>query len=223
MGNVRANKSLLLAVGAVILVLAAVVYWAVTSFDIVSELRRIVSDVAGLVRSDTTSPTVFIALMTVLPIVGFPISLFLVAAGLKFGLPGGLIVSAFLMPVHLVAAYLLAGRLLHDPIRRWVFKTGYEIPRVPHASAMTFTFVFFALPGLPYALKNLLLPLGGIPFRTYFFTGWIVQWVMGIPFMGVGDSLARMNPYILGAFVGLLIVGYLLIRWFRSRFGHIVE
>ncbi len=223
MGNVRIKKPLLLAAGGVILVLAAAVYWAVSSFDIVSELKRIISELAGAVRSENTSPTLFIALMTVLPIVGFPISLFLMAVGLKFGLLGGLVVSAFTMPVHLLVAYLLAGRLLHDPIRRWAFRAGYEIPRVPDASAVTFTFVFFALPGIPYALKNLLLPLGGIPFRTYFFTGWIVQWVMGIPFMGVGDSLARMNPYILGAFVGLLIVGYLLIRWFRSRFGHIVD
>jgi len=193
------------------------------AYDPVDGLGSAVSHVAAMVRSEETSPTAFIVLMTALPIAGFPISLFLVAAGLKFGLLGGLAVSAAVMPVHLLSAYLLAARLLHGPTRRLAVKIGYEIPRIPDDKAATFTFVFFAIPGIPYALKNLLLPLGGVSFRLYFITGWIVQWVMGIPFMGVGDSMARMNPYVLGAFVGVLIIGYLVIRWFRARYGHIVE
>jgi uncharacterized membrane protein YdjX (TVP38/TMEM64 family) len=223
MAKVRPKTPLIIAILVVLLVLAGGVYWALNAYDPVDGLRAAVSHLVTVVRSEETSPAAFIVLMTALPIVGFPISLFLVAAGLKFGLLGGLAVSAAVMPVHLMGAYVLAARLLHGPTRWLAVKIGYEIPRIPDDRAATFTFVFFAIPGIPYALKNLLLPLGGVSFRRYFITGWIVQWVMGIPFMGVGDSMARMNPYVLGAFVGVLIIGYLVIRWFRARYGHIVE
>lgn len=223
MGKMRQKICLLPAVGVILLALAGLIYWGVHAYDPVDGLKTAVYDLVAVVRSEQTSPATFFALMAVLPILGFPISVFLVVAGLKFGLLVGLAVSAAVMPIHLAAAYLLAGRLLHDPIRRLAVKIGYEIPRVPDASAASFTFVFFAVPGIPYALKNLLLPLGGIPFRLYFITGWIVQWVMGIPFMGVGDGVARMNPYMLGVFVVLMVVGYLVVRWFRARYGDILE
>ncbi len=227
MCKVRSKAYLLLSVGAALLVLTGVVYWLVVAYDgaydPIDGLKSVVSHFVQVARSEDTSPLAFVVLMAALPILGFPISLFLVAAGLKFGLLGGLVVSAATMPFHLLAAYLLAGRLLRAPIRRLAQKVGYNPPQVPASSAGTFTFVFFALPGIPYALKNLLLPLGGVSFRLYFFTGWIVQWVMGIPFMGVGDSVGRMNPYVLGGFVALLLIGYLVIRWVRSRYGHIMQ
>jgi len=227
MGKVRPKAFPLLSIGVALLVLAGVVCWLVVAYDgaydPVGGLKSVVSHFVQVARSENTSPVAFVVLMAVLPILGFPISLFLVAAGLKFGLLGGLVVSAATMPIHLVAAYLLAGRLLRDPIRRLARKVGYDPPRIPASSAGTFTFVFFAIPGIPYTLKNLLLPLGGVSFRLYFITGWIVQWVMGIPFMGVGDSVARMNPYVLGGFAALLLIGYLVVRWVRSRYGHIVE
>lgn len=221
MGKVRSNPYRLLPIGVVLLVLAGAICWLIVARGSVEGLKPVLVEMAGMIRSEETPVGVFIALMAVLPIIGFPLSLFLVAAGLKFGLPGGMAVLAAAMPIHLAGAYLLA-RLLRNPILGFARKAGYDPPQIPASRAATFAFVFFAIPGIPYALKNLLLPLGGIPFRVYFFIGWIVQWVMGIPFMGVGDSAARMNPYVLGGSLALLLMGYLLIRWIRSRYGHIV-
>ncbi len=223
MGSLRSKIPLLLTVGAVLLVLAGAVCWTLCLYDPAQGLKAAISELVRIVRSEDTAPIPFILMMAVLPMVGFPISLFLVAAGLKFGLLGGLAVSAATMPLHLLVAYPLAVRLLRGPIRRLARRIGYPIPVVPENRAAVFTFVFFAIPGIPYTFKNLLLPLGGVPFRLYFFIGWAVQWAMGIPFMGLGDSVARMNPYVLGAFVALLVVGYGVIRWFRTRYGHLVK
>lgn len=65
-------------------------------------------------------PTLFIALMSLLPIIGFPISLFLVLAGVKFGLAAGLFLTAATMAVHLSVTFLVAHSMIQPYVDRFL-------------------------------------------------------------------------------------------------------
>ncbi len=217
MGEARSRAEALI-LTLLVLLLIAILTGAVRPLEAKDKLVRLLA----LVQDKDTSAFLFIGLMAVLPILGFPLSLFLLAAGAKFGIAGGIAVTAATMPLHLIAAYLLA-LWMRPHIRRLADRTPYDIPHVPDKKMISFTTLFFVLPGIPYALKNLLLPLGGVPFRYYLPIGWGVQCAMAVPFLGVGGSMAQMNPLVLGIFIGVMIAGYFLIRWLRTRYGDIVE
>lgn len=105
---------------------------------------------------------VFLALV-VLPLLGFPVSVLHVLAGVRWGgAVGTSLVTASIL-LQLLASYglvhvfrpLFAARL--EPLRR-------RIPEGAHGPVSLFTML---VPGVPYFAKNYVLPLVGVPLPTY--------------------------------------------------------
>ena len=182
-----------------------------------------IARLVDFIRDPEANPFLFLGLMATLPVIGFPISLFLLSAGIKFGLEWGLVLSAVTMFVHLLISHLLARRLLSGPLSALFERFGYRLPKVPRDRVALFTFVFVAVPGLPYALKNYSLVLAGVPFRHYLTIGWSVQWVMGIPFLGLGGAAAASDLAFLLGFFAILAGVYFLVRWLRKRYASLVN
>ncbi len=206
-----------------IIVLGTILIAGLTYVVVRYEPQSWLESLISFIKDEHANPAIFIALMVVLPIVGFPISLFLITAGLKFGLSGGMLVSAAAMPVHLAVSYFLGRYLIDRHVRSLLEKTRYSVPEIPSDKIVPFAAVFFAVPGIPYSLKNLILPLSGISFWPYMGVGVGVQWVMGIPFLGLGGATATMNIYMLSGFFAVLAAGYFFSRWLKRRYGHMVE
>jgi uncharacterized membrane protein YdjX (TVP38/TMEM64 family) len=175
-----------------------------------------VSGWIGFILNEESHPMLFIGLMLVLPMAGFPISVFLVLAGLKFGAFLGAALTAVLIPVHLAVAYWVAGSWLRSHLEAYLDKKNRRLPRVPENRLMAFTFVFMAVPSLPYAMKNYILPLSGVPLRCHLTAGWAGQLAICIPFVGLGGSVAEANYKMTLVIVAVIAAGYLVFKWLRK-------
>jgi len=167
--------------------------------------------------SEKTSVPWFISLMIVLPNFGFPIVAFLILAGAKFGLGGGLLVAAVTMPLHLLVSYLL----VHSMMRPWLVsllqKMGYGLPQVSKSRFVPFTVLFVAIPGPPYAVKNYGLALAGIPFRYYFAISLPINIVLSVPVIGLGTSAIQMDLRLFSLFAAILVGGYVVVWWLKDN------
>lgn len=103
------------------------------------------------------------ALLTVLPLLGFPVSVLHITAGIKFGVVRGILLVALSILIQLLVSY----GLVHW--RRKYFERKFkdvrkQIPEGAHSPITLFTLL---LPGVPYFAKNYVLPVIGVPLRIY--------------------------------------------------------
>jgi uncharacterized membrane protein YdjX (TVP38/TMEM64 family) len=167
--------------------------------------------------NEATPPALFILLYTFLPMVGFPISVFLILLGVKFGIATGLLIMFAVLPLHLLAAYGVVHTWLRELLLRLLKKRDLELPRIPRQHSAGFSFLFMVVPGLSYSLKNYILPLAGVPPRHFFLSGFLAQGLMGIPFVVAGNVAADKSAYLLAGIILLLAVGYGLLYWLRRQ------
>lgn len=168
---------------------------------------------------ESMSATLFITLMVILPVVGFPISVFLIVGGIKFGILWAILLWLAVLPVHATIGYYVA-RWARGPLERFLSeKMGYHIPEIPENNSAMFSFLFLAVPGIPYAAKNYLLALAGVPFRYCVLMNCIVQCALGIPFIVLGKSAADMDMTLFYIALAIFVAGYFLLRWLKKRYG----
>jgi uncharacterized membrane protein YdjX (TVP38/TMEM64 family) len=164
-----------------------------------------------------TPPSLAIALFVLLPLVGFPISACLVLLGVKLGGWLGLAIMFAGIPIHLLVAWFVARSFLQAWLKNLLAKFDRRPPQVPSERAGWFCFLFMAFPGLSYTLKNYILALSGAPFGSFFLSGYLVQGVIGIPFVIAGDAVAEESLLLLAAVFVLLLVIYAIVWKLRQR------
>lgn len=147
------------------------------------------------------------ALLTLLPLVGFPASVLHVAAGIRFGSALGLVLVSASVVLQLLGSYVLV-----HVFRRWFDRIGWihrvrdRIPKGAHPSLCVFAVM---LPGAPYAAINYSLPLVGVPLRTYLLCCWPLHSLRATITVFLGGQSAHLTGArlaVLGAY-GLLILG----------------
>lgn len=109
-----------------------------------------------------------IALMAILPLGGFSVSLVYVMAGAKFGLGLGGIVVAGITAFHLLASHGIARGALRKPLERWFGKRRHHLPHIPADDDVAASLLTALVPGIPYVARNYFLALAGVPLRIYF-------------------------------------------------------
>jgi uncharacterized membrane protein YdjX (TVP38/TMEM64 family) len=182
-----------------------------------------IKSLLAFLQSDMAHPAVIILSFLVLPVVFFPVTALLVLIGIRFDVVSGLLMMFLLMPVHLVIAFSVVRSVFHGPVKRFAKKKGYPILDVPRKRYLEFGFLFMAVPGLPYSVKNYLLPVSGIPFREYFLISWLVNGVMGIPFVVLGDAASRWSIPLFLVFFVLFFMAYFITRKIRSRYDRLLQ
>jgi uncharacterized membrane protein YdjX (TVP38/TMEM64 family) len=168
------------------------------------------------------SPVLFLVLFAALPLLGFPVTAFLVLLGARFGITEGLLIMGAGMAIHLLAAFWVAHSFLHGPMMRLLQWMNYRLPQVPEERVAWFSLIFMAVPGLSYCLKNYILPLAGVPLRWFFLSGFFIQGAMGIPFVVAGDAMAAESLLLLVGVFGVLLVGYAVVWRLRKRNGNLL-
>ena len=164
-------------------------------------------------------PALFIALMVILPVVGFPISIFLIMGGIKFGIFYASLLWLIILPVHALIGYYLAGSL-RIPLKRFFYKMGYPVPELPEKGVAPFSFLFLAIPGIPYGGKNYLLPLAGVPFSYCVLMNVAVQWPQGIPFIVLGRSIMDLDLTLFYIALAAIVLIYFFLRWLKRKYGN---
>jgi uncharacterized membrane protein YdjX (TVP38/TMEM64 family) len=125
-------------------------------------------------------------LLVLLPLIGFPASLLHVAAGIRFGAGLGLMLVSTSILIQLVASHTMVRRWRpYFERARWVKKVRARIPEGAHAGVTIFTVL---LPGAPYAAVNYVLPLIGVPLRTFLLCAWPLHTLRSTITVAFGDQ-----------------------------------
>lgn len=140
------------------------------------------------------SPFWFILSFLTLPLVGFPFTILLILAGLRFGFWGGMAIASGGVVAHHLLVYSLVRRWLRDRLRSWFEGAGYKVPKPGQGGWIWFTAVFAAVHGPPYASKLYLLALTEVPMRVYLWIGAPVYIVFCAIPVGAGSSAFEIKP-----------------------------
>lgn len=131
-------------------------------------------------------------LLAVLPLIGFPVSVLHVAAGIRFGAGLGLALVSLSIGLQLLASFAIV-HLWRDWFERskWIGRIRKRIPHGAHTSICLFAVV---LPGAPYAGINYALPLLGVPLRTYLLCCLPIHTLRSTVTVVFGDQSDQLTP-----------------------------
>jgi len=116
-------------------------------------------------RAEELNGWVAFTFLTILPLLGFPVSVLHIAAGIRFGAGWGMLIVASSILLQLLASYAIVHHWRHWLEKtRWIRRLRERVPDGAHTSICIFTVL---LPGAPYSAINYVLPLLGVPLRTY--------------------------------------------------------
>ena len=195
--------------------LAIVVFTAVAVYFVITSglFHWITSKI-----NEDTPPGLFIGMMILLPLAGVPLSFFLLLLGMKFGVVNGLLLLEAILPIHMIAAYLLTHAVRKPIVAFLVNRKNYQIPVVPEHKALMFSFFFLTVPVFPYTVKLYLLPLAGVKFRYCVWLNWAVQGILCIPFVLLGKSAMDLNVEMFGVTLVIFIILFVFLRWAKKQY-----
>jgi uncharacterized membrane protein YdjX (TVP38/TMEM64 family) len=161
-------------------------------------------------------PRLFILAMILLPPAGFPFSLFLALAGIRFGILDGMALTVVILPLHMIICYLVSHTFLREPLIRFLAKRGWQ-PPILHARRPGLAMVgFLLMPGPPYILKTYLLSLTGLPFHRFLLVNWSTEALITLPIVAMSGAAAQKNWFLFGAVLLLFVLG-MVFRWLKKR------
>lgn len=179
--------------------------------------REDIQPLLSAVKSSQVHPALLIGCFLMLPMMFFPITVLLVLIGLRFDALAGILIMFMGMPVHLLFSFFVVRSIFRSQLERFARKKKYAIFNIPANRQLGFAFVFMAVPGLPYAVKNYLLPISGIPFREYLLISWLVNGVMGVPFVILGHAASEWNIYLVIILLLLLLAAYFIAKQVQKK------
>jgi uncharacterized membrane protein YdjX (TVP38/TMEM64 family) len=159
----------------------------------------------------------FVALFLVLPLVGFPKSVFHILSGLRFGFAGGMAVSVVAVFFHSFAAYYVTHGLFRSRLRAFLERRGYAIPPIDASNQIRVTLLFTAIPGPPYVAKLYLLALTDISFRIYLLAGPPIHAMYGVVPVAAGSAVTTLPVEWVYLLIGAIVLVSLLGYWIRVR------
>jgi uncharacterized membrane protein YdjX (TVP38/TMEM64 family) len=162
--------------------------------------------------ADRLNGGVAFGLLVVLPLVGFPASVLHVGAGIRFGVPLGMPLVSLSILLQLLASYALV-HLFRDRFERRLAPLRQRIPSGAHRSICVLTLL---LPGAPFAAINYVLPLIGVPLRTYLLYGLTIHTLRSTVTVTLGDQSDRLTPVRL-AVLAVYALGILGASWWTYR------
>lgn len=159
----------------------------------------------------------FLILFFILPLLGFPLSILLVLAGIRFGFAGGMAASAVAVFFHNFTAYHICHGFFRDPMRNFLERAGYAIPPISPGHRVRLTALFTAIHGPPYFAKLYLLALTDIPFLIYFWVGAPVYLIFCVIPVGAGSAATQFDATWIYAIITALAIFSLGGYWLRRR------
>jgi uncharacterized membrane protein YdjX (TVP38/TMEM64 family) len=166
-------------------------------------------------------PLVFFGAMAILPIFGFPLAPFTLAAGPTFGPTMGVwavVVCAMLaVTINVTLSYWIAARLVRPLALRFVGWLGYRLPVIDGQSAWLATLLLRIVPGPPFFVQSYLLGLARVPFAIYICVSTLIPLGYITCIILFGDALVKGNRT--AAIVALLVMIVIgtIIHYLRKR------
>lgn len=183
------KRLIFLAGGAAILIAAGVaLLWG-------PDAKAAVTRVMELLRE--AGPGVFFGAMAVLPLFGFPLAPFTLAAGPVFGPRMGaaavITCAVAAVTINVALAYWISARALRPAMAKVFTRLGWKVPEGPVRSALELTLLLRVVPGIPFFVQSYLLGMARVPFGLYMAisvgvpAGYIVATILAGDALGRGD------------------------------------
>jgi uncharacterized membrane protein YdjX (TVP38/TMEM64 family) len=175
----------------VVVLLLALGVWAGLEWR--HELKDLVNHVMAVLRA--AGPLVFFGAMALLPLGGFPLAPFTLAAGPVFGpqLGAGTVIAAGIaaVTVNVALSYWISAYALRPAVVRLLGWFGRKMPEVPVGSLTELTLVLRVVPGTPFFVQSYLLGLARVPFVNYMVISVLVPaaYITGVVL--AGDAIGR--------------------------------
>lgn len=150
-------------------------------------------------------PLVYAAI-TLLPLVGFPVTVMHVLAGLRWGTGWGLAAAVSSIFLQLLLSYAIV-RLFGHLFAHRLEAVRRRVPRGADGPVCLFTVL---LPGVPYFAKNYVLPVMGVPLPTYLlwcFPIHAARSVVAVLFGGQTDSLTPGRIAVFAIYYAVVLAG----------------
>ncbi len=186
-------------------------------------VRDLLSQLLTLLTEKLDHPLLLVISFLILPVLGFPVTPLIILLGVQFDSFTGVLIMLMIMPVHLTVSFWITKRFLNTRADAFCRKTGYQIFQVPENQYMQFAFLFMAIPGVPYAIKNLMIPLFGLPFLYCVGIGWMVQGTVAIPFVVLGNTASQLGIYLFPGAIVLVGVSWLFSKKIKKGYDDIVK
>jgi len=167
---------------------------------------------------DGVNGALFCVLVAVLPIVGFPVTVLQIMAGLKFGFWGGTAVITASMFCHLLGSYWMGTGILRGPLARLLSRTKYRLPDFSPGQQNTIALLLPFLPG-SYTLKNYLMVLGGVSLRSLLCVALPVYAVRASSGIFLGDAAANPSTWLFVVLIGARVSATAISAWILKRYG----
>jgi len=203
----------------VLLTILAAIMFGVGVWYFREDLRSLLE----MIKSDQAHPALLVGGFLILPMLFFPVTILLVLIGIRFDAAAGILIMFMVMPVHLMIAFFVVRSMFRSRLERLARKKRVGFVHIPADRQLEFAFVFMIVPGLPYAVKNYLLPLSGLSFRDYFFIGWLINGILGIPFVVIGHAASQWNLHVILTVLALLVIAYAIAKQVRKRYARPVD
>jgi uncharacterized membrane protein YdjX (TVP38/TMEM64 family) len=151
--------------------------------------------------------------LVVLPLCGFPVSVLHVVAGIRWGPVLGISLVSLSILLQLLASYGLV-HLFRASFARRFESLRRGLPQGAYGPVTLFTLL---LPGVPYFAKNYVLPLAGVPLRTYLLWALPLHILRSAVAVFFGHESDRLTPARIAGFVAYGIAITLSCAWAFRR------
>jgi uncharacterized membrane protein YdjX (TVP38/TMEM64 family) len=183
------------------------------------ELRARMDRVVVWVRD--AGPWPFFTAMALLPIVGFPLSGFTLAAGPVFGPTMGVgfvvLCGILAITVNVAITYWLAARALR-PVAVWIVRRlGYRLPEIPPHATWLAIVILRTVPVTPFCVQGILLGLARVPFGPYMLISIVVPSTYATAMIVLGDALMRGDRWAIAGAGALFIIVGVVLHLMRKR------
>lgn len=150
----------------------------------------------------------FLPAYLILPLLGCPISILLLASGLKYGFGPSVGIAFAGMGFHTFFAWHVAHGFLRRRLEAWLNHTRFDLPIIPERHQIWFTALFVTVPGLPYSLKLYSLALTNLPFVRYMYIVWFCHVLNSILFIALGAAAGKVDVRLM---IGLAVFAVLMV------------
>lgn len=161
-------------------------------------------DVERLLESiRATNPVLFLGIMSLLPLAGFPIAAFYLYAGSAFPWWQASLLCSLALAVNISIAFPIARYFLAGPISQILERYRKTIPPLTRKNQFRVTFLVRSIPGIPYFMQNYLLAIIGVRFSHYFIISWLVQSVFAAGMAAIPHLVEKTGWVTGGIFLAL--------------------
>ena len=207
----RSRASLWLALTLVAMVVIAMV------LTFANDIGQMLVQIKDFVLNPNAQTEWYLLALVFLPVLGIPVSLFCIMAGVKFGFGWGMLVIGIAMLGHMLMCFAAMHSYIKPLVKRFLDRRGYQTPALNTSSQVNWAIGLVALPVLPYMVKNILVASGTLPLRTYLMINWPLQLLHAVPYVMFSGAVKSQNLTLMWVAIGMFLVFWIGARVLQKR------